>query len=211
MDYLAPAIQYAGDHPYLVVLFGFFLLFFAAPLPEEVILFTGAYLAAKGGDNLWIPTLISGIAGVVITDYWYYFVARRFGRRLLDFRFIQKLFPKKKQNFAFNFVRRFGVKAVFFIRFVPGGFRNAVFMICGLSNIKPKPFIAASLSAACITTHVSFWAGYYLSSTLPPIEELLRSIERKVYLFIVIMVLLAITVYLIKKYLLPRLGVGGNN
>jgi len=177
LDYLNFLTVYFEAYPYILVLSGFFLLLFLFPIPEELILFTGGLLAAQHGEFIWVPTLIAGISGVFITDYWFFLLAKIFGRNFLKRKLVQKLFSLKKQKRALRLVEKYGVWAVFIVRFIPGGIRNPCFFITGLSEIRHRSFIIASLSGAMITSQFSFWLGYFLHDRLQP-ERFFKNLEQ---------------------------------
>ncbi len=181
------------------MLLAFFLLLFLFPIPEELILFTGGLLSAGHGQMVWLPTLICGIFGVFYTDYWFFILAKLFGQNFLKNRIVRKFFSEKKQEEALHLVFKYGVWAVFIVRFIPGGIRNPVFFICGLSKIKSRNFIIASLSGATIVAQFSFWLGYFLHDTIQSPEILFDNIKQNFQLGLGIIVLLFLLFLLVKK------------
>ena len=101
MEYLNILATYFAAYPYILVLSAFFLLLFLVPIPEELILFTGGLLAADHGQMVWIPTLACGILGAIITDYWCFLLAKRFGQNYLNHKIVRRIFSPKKQEKAF--------------------------------------------------------------------------------------------------------------
>lgn len=203
MEYIFFFTDYLGTHPYLLILLSFFLMFFLFPIPEEVILFVGGYLSSSI-PWMWLPSLIAGIVGVCITDYWFYFLARKFGRKIISSGFIKRYFSDHRQKRATHIVERFGVWSVFVVRFIPGGIRNPVFFICGLFNIKPKNFIMASLGGALISSQVSFWGGYLLYDALPPIDLIMKDAKKYSLILTFAVLIAALIYYVIKKKLFRR-------
>jgi len=199
LEYLNFLGTYFAAYPYILVLLAFFLLLFLFPIPEELILFTGGLLSAGHGQMVWIPTLICGILGMFLTDYWYFLLAKLFGQNFLKNRIVRKFFSEKKQEEALHLVFKYGVWAVFIVRFIPGGIRNPVFFICGLSKIKSRNFIIASLSGATIAAQFSFWLGYFLHDTIQSPEILFDNIKQHFQLGLGIIVLLFLLFLLVKK------------
>ena len=143
MDLLLSVMDTFGQYPYAFVFISFTLILFMLPLPEEAIMIFGGYLSAKHGfeSYIWLPTLIAGIIGVVMTDYWPFYLTRKFGQKLLDKKIFSKILPERKKEKTISFINKFGAWGVFIIRFVPGGLRNPVFATCGFSNLKTKKFL----------------------------------------------------------------------
>lgn len=204
MEYLNTLITYIGNYPYLVVLAAFIMMMFLFPIPEEAALFVGGVLSASKGGYMWLPTIIAGYIGVIISDYWPFILAKIYGQKIINKPFFKKIMSEERQERAVNFVQKYGVWAVFIVRFMPGGFRNPTFLICGLSNITSRQFLAASMLGAAITTHFSFWIGYFLSDKLPPIDIMLKKVEGHVLTFVLIAAAVILAVFftrkLIKKY-----------
>jgi membrane protein DedA with SNARE-associated domain len=198
LEYLHFLTGYFEAYPYLLVLSGFFLLLFLFPIPEELILFTGGLLAAQHGEFIWVPTLIAGISGVFITDYWYFVLAKIFGRNFLKKKLVQKLFSLKQQERALRMVGKYGVWAVFIVRFIPGGIRNPVFFITGLSEIRHRSFIIASLSGATIVSQFSFWLGYFLHDQLQP-EQFFKNLEQNIRYGFGLLAIVILIYILVKK------------
>jgi membrane-associated protein len=199
LEYLNFLGTYFAAYPYILVLLAFFLILFLFPIPEELILFTGGLLSAGHGQLVWIPTLICCIFGMFFTDYWYFLLAKLFGQNFLKNKIVRKLFSAKKQEEALHLVFKYGVWAVFIVRFIPGGIRNPVFFICGLSKIKSKNFIIASLSGATIVAQFSFWLGYFLHDTISSPEILFDNIKQHFQLGLGLIALLFLLVMIIKK------------
>jgi len=197
MDYLNTLMIYFETSPYILVLLAFILILFLIPIPEELILFTGGFLSAINGNYTWTLTLIVGIFGVFFTDYWFFILAKIFGQNFLKKKIIQKLFSLKKQKKAFHLVEKYGALAVFLARFIPGGIRNPVFFVCGLSKIKSSKFIFASLTGATISSQISFWLGYFLHDTIKSPELFFENIETKIQFTIAFIALIIIIYFLI--------------
>ena len=199
MQYFQTIISYFGDHPYVVVLLGFFLILFLIPVSEELILFIGGYLSVMKGHGAWVPTLLCGIFGVVFTDSWFYFWSRFYGQRLVRHPFIERYFHPERRKRALEVVRKYGAWSVFIVRFIPGGIRIPVFVTCGLFHMPPRKFLFATIVGVCISAQISFWAGYYLYDHLPPIEDLLKLIHKRASLVIYSIIAIVVIAYVIRR------------
>jgi membrane protein DedA with SNARE-associated domain len=202
MEYFDLISELFSAYPYLVVAFGFILILFLFPIPEELILFVGGFMARQSPHReMWMPTLIVGIIGVVATDYWFYIWAKLYGRKLFKIKIVNRVISDRKRRRALKLVRKYGARAIFAVRFIPGGIRNPTYLACGLSNMPQKKFIITDIIAACIGVHISFWAGYFFSEHLPPIQDLVNSVQKRSFLIIVLIILSLIAVYFIGKAL----------
>jgi membrane protein DedA with SNARE-associated domain len=199
MEYLLRLVEYMGQYPYLVVLVAFLMMMFLFPIPEEAALFIGGTLSASAGGYMWAPTLAAGIIGIVISDYWPFILSKTYGQRLINKPIFKRFIPPHRQEKAVNFVQKHGVWAVFIVRFIPGGFRNPTYVVCGLSNITSKAFVLTSLLGAFFSIHFSFWAGYFLSDELPPIADLIKTVERNSIIIVSSIISILIVFYIYRK------------
>jgi membrane-associated protein len=199
LEYLNYLIDYFSNNPYLVVFLGFTLILFFVPLSEELILFVGGYLSRDAGGAMWLPTLAAGVIGVVMTDYWYYLLARIYGKRLAKLRIVRRIFPDTKRRKALKFIRKYGAKGAFIVRFIPGGIRNPVFVACGISHMTQQKFLTAVISGALISSQIAFWAGYFFSEHLPPIEAVIEVIQKESTMILIGVAVVLLLVYFIGK------------
>jgi membrane protein DedA with SNARE-associated domain len=95
-------------------------------------------------------------------------------------------------------VGKYGVWAVFIVRFIPGGIRNPVFFITGLSEIRHRSFIIASLSGATIVSQFSFWLGFFLHDQLQP-EQFFKNLEQNIRYGLGFLALVILIYILVKK------------
>lgn len=202
MGYFDLISELFSAYPYLVVVLGFTLILFLFPIPEELILFVGGFMARQSPfHEMWMPTLVAGIIGVVATDYWFYIWAKLYGRRLFKIKIVNRVIPDRKRRRALKLVRKYGARAIFAVRFIPGGIRNPTYLACGLSNMPQKKFLITDILAACIGVHISFWAGYFFSEHLPPVQDLVGAIQKRSSLVIIIIILVLFAVYFIGRAL----------
>lgn len=193
-------LDYFYNYPYIFVSSAFLLLFVFLPIPEEVILFTGGYLSAQSTGYIWIPTLITGIFWVIMTDYWVFFLVKHFGIKLFKFKIINKIIPEHKREKMRQYFERYGVRTIFFVRFCPGGFRNPTYAVAGLSSLKHRQFLTATGLGALLTTQVSFWIGYFGKTTLNAFTNTVNSISNVFVILFIVFVVIIISISFIKKY-----------
>ncbi len=205
MQFFQELVTYFQNYPYIAVLLAFGLILVFIPIAEEVILFTGGYLASRHDDQIWLPTLLAGILGVFLTDYWYYYWFKRFGPRLLSTRFGRKMLSVQQEQQYAGLVKRYGAWMVVAVRFVPGGLRNPTFAICGLSQLPQLKFIVASLGTACFTSQITFWLGYWMGDEIENFDQLIATIEANARIVILVVAALFAGFVLLRRTL-RRLG-----
>jgi membrane protein DedA with SNARE-associated domain len=203
MEYINTLIEYFQLYPYIVVLLSFFLILLLFPIPEELILLTGGYLAAcnQHSNIIWLPTLLAGILGIIITDYYFFLIFRIFGHKLINNRFFKRLFSHSKMDRIINYFHKFGMWTIFFVRFIPGGVRIPTFSIAGLTHLPHRKFLFATSIGALISSQITFWIGYWGKNKIGKIENLVEIISKRITYIILIIAVLIIIFFALKKIL----------
>lgn len=144
------------------------------PAPEESILVVGGYLAWRG--QLRLPLVIAvGILSASAGDNLGYWVARHYGRTVLD-RYGSRFFITSARLEAIrSFVLRWGAPAVFIARFVPG-LRVWAGPIAGAAGMPFASFVIANSLGAVVYVPLAVGAGYALGLGLGERLERLRGI-----------------------------------
>lgn len=147
---------------------------FGFPLPEEVtILSVGilSYMAAHpenfpppypGAKGIEVyEAAIVCLVAVVLSDLLVYFLGKKFGPRLMKWRFIQRLITPNSLSKIESWTSRYGMWAAAAFRFTPG-LRFPGFWACGMAGLPPWKFLVADGGAALISvpTQVILVATY---------------------------------------------------
>jgi membrane protein DedA with SNARE-associated domain len=188
MHFFNILIDYFQVYPYIVVFFSFSLLIFFIPVPEELILLTGGFLSANNLHHhiIWLPTLIAGISGIILTDFYFFIMFRKFGHKLINNKFFKLIISKKKIYKVIRYFHRYGLWAIFIVRFIPGGVRIPTFSIAGLTRIPRRKFILAVAGGAIISSQISFWLGYWGKNKFGNLANLFRIISKDIFLVFII-------------------------
>lgn len=125
---------------------------FGLPLPEEVTLLSVGLLAFMGANPQLFPPPFPGAAVVHPTeaaiiaslavfgaDFLVYFIGRRWGRKLLKHRRLERLFPETLVLKAEEFTKKYGSLATGIFRFLPG-VRFPGHLLCGTLRFSPWKF-----------------------------------------------------------------------
>lgn len=164
-----------------IALFG--ILIFSGlglPVPEEITLLLGGYLAYLGFIKFW-PTVYILIAGIIVADIFGYFLGRCAGEwissKFLRFRAAALLHDKAEWYF-----KRHGEKLVLFSRPLIG-VRVAVPMLAGHFRMNFVKFLLFDSMAAIPWTFILVSLSYYLGSGLDLITEI-REIKHLIFILI---------------------------
>jgi len=155
--------------------FGVLLLCgFGFPLPEDVILVTGGVLAwlaspleeatvrgmlADPGLHLMV---LLGLGGILAGDSVIYFMGRRLGARIAEFRLLRRIVPPEKLQRVERELRRRGNVVVVIARYLPG-LRAPTYFVVGHSRLPYWQFLLfdgmAALISAPLWVCLGFWFG----------------------------------------------------
>ena len=81
-----------------------------------------------------ILLFLSCFLGCYFSAQLAYLLGRIAGRKLLQYKLGQKLFPKKRLDKIHSFYQKHGILALLVGRFIPFGVRNALFMSSGMAK-----------------------------------------------------------------------------
>jgi membrane protein DedA with SNARE-associated domain len=189
-------------HGYVVIFIGAALDNFGLPASGDVVLFAGGWFANVGRAALPL-VMLSGFGGALISDNAVYWLGRIGGRplieRVLKMRLLHFLINEKNLARAERYFEDHGGKMVFVGRFGPG-LRSMTPLFAGVSRMTYYRFLPYNLSAAAVWavayTLVGYAFGAYWSDLL--------AVAKSFGFGIVALVVLALTVYLIRRHLRAR-------
>ena len=144
------------------------------PLPEDISLVLGGYLARKGAAGL--PGMMAvGFGGILVGDSLIFFAGRRAGSRVDAGQgiFARLVTPEKKARVEVLF-KRYGEKIVLVARFMPG-VRAVTYFLAGSSGMPFTHFIfwdgLAALASAPVFVYLGFRFGGELEFLLKKLKE----------------------------------------
>ncbi|AHH05166.1 Inner membrane protein [Borrelia miyamotoi] len=161
------------------------------PISEDAIILIGGMLSSRKNEYT-IPIFLGIFFGAYISDIISFCIGRFLAKKL----FKQKTQTNKlldKMNYYYG---RYGKLTLLIGRFIPFGFRNAIFISAGMGKMRTSHFLITDFFAAMIsiTTYfiLSFKIGESFQIILPKIKIILLII------FIIITIIIVIN-YIIKK------------
>lgn len=164
------------------------------PFNSDLCLITASVLAAMGYFNLKILMLLAFFA-LLSGDTVTYFVARHWGKRLLQVRPFSWLFSAEKIATAENFLNTRGTKFLFIVRFLPL-IRTVLFFSAGCLQVKPRTFFSMNSSATAIYVPILMGSAYYASEN---IDEVVAVLKRFQFGLLAGVAALAIAIYFKRK------------
>lgn len=136
------------------------------PLPEDVALITGGYLAYKGQANLWIMIAV-GFGGILFGDSLIFFLGRlgrRAEGRLAAGLLRRHLTPDRIAKVEAQFEKR-GPTMVIVARFLPG-IRAATYFVAGGARMSYGRFLFYDGLAALLSAPVFVLLGHHFGNQI---------------------------------------------
>ncbi len=137
------------------------------PLPEDVALITGGFLAAigpqKGGmgvGSVWLMMIV-GLSGIVIGDSIIFKAGKDYGDALFDTRLGRHIGRARVDRIRELFTRH-GSKLIMVARFLPG-LRAPTFFVAGSAKVPFFVFALYDGIAALISAPVWVWLGFWVT------------------------------------------------
>lgn len=168
------------------------------PFPEDATLMLCGFLIAQEVIHP-LRALATVYAGLLIADTIIYLLGKKYGRRIVTHRrFHRFLSPVKLTKLEAQFNRR----GVFFI--LPGrhliGLRAQIFLVAGIMKMRLVKFLLADAASALVTISIMVGIGYAGGNSLEALRKDLKRMEH----WAIVIVLTAMTIYLLYKYFKAR-------
>ncbi len=157
------------------------------PMPEDIALLAGGFLAHKGVTRYPI-TLVVALLGVITGDNSLYFIGRGVGANVLAFFGLKK--SKQPTDDSSNnldrlqvFMHRHGHLAIFYARFF-AGFRALVYLSAGSLGVPPSRFFLYDLAGAAISVPIVVTLGYVFGEQIEKIIHYLGGFQKILWIVI---------------------------
>ncbi len=142
-----------------------FLLFMLAglnvPISEDLLIITSGVIAsAIIPENTW-KLFACVFFGAYISDFFPYFIGRRFGENLWKIRWFSRMIKRERLEQIKSYYARYGVLTLLIGRFIPFGVRNCLFLSSGLGKMRFWKF-AMSDGIACLLSNTTLFSLAFL-------------------------------------------------
>ena len=159
------------------------------PVPEDVALLAGGYLAHRGVTEYPITILVS-LVGVVAGDNTLFYVGRKFGSTFIAYLGIGRPKSQRQIDRLKRFMARNGHMAIFYARFL-AGVRALVYLTAGsLGVISPLRFFVYDGLGALISVPVVVSLGYLFGEQIESIIHYLGGFENIIWIVVILSLLL---------------------
>jgi membrane protein DedA with SNARE-associated domain len=168
------------------------------PMPEDIPLLVGGFLAHKGVTR-YPFTLIVALLGVIAGDNSLYFIGRGVGAKLLSRFRLKRAGAENQTDRMHTFMHRHGHLAIFYARFFPG-FRALVYLSAGSFRVPPSRFFFADLAGAAISVPVVVTLGYVFGDQLERVIRFIGVFNKLIWVVVSLCGLILSSRYLILRY-----------
>ena len=133
------------------------------PLPEDIALITGGFLAAMGPPHgvgsVWMMMVV-GLLGILVGDSIIFKAGKDYGDALLDTRLGRHIPRERVVQVREQFAKR-GPIVIAIARFIPG-IRAVTYFVAGSSKVPYYVFVLCDGTAALFSAPAWVWLGYWM-------------------------------------------------
>ncbi len=184
--------------PYL----GLFLLLILGgigfPFPEDTTLILCGFLISHKVINPVIA-LIVVYSGILISDFFLYFVGKKYGRAIIEQKRFRKFLTSEKISALEDKFRKRGIIVILLGRHLVV-LRAQIFLVAGIMRMSALKFFIADAVTSIFTIALMVGAGYMGGYSLQVVKRDITKIEHMVVLLLIILVV----IYLLFRYFKSR-------
>lgn len=180
---------------------GIGLLMFAEnlfpPIPSELIMPLAGFTVAQNKMS-FVPAVLAGVIGTILGAFPWYYAGKLVGEERLKGLADKygKWITVSSQDIdkAQRWFARYGNKAVFFGRLVPG-VRTLISLPAGMSNMPLAPFVLYSTLGTTLWVMILTFLGYVLGDNYTLVDEYLAPVSK----IVLVALIVAFIVWVVRK------------
>ncbi|MCL2315267.1 MAG: DedA family protein [Proteobacteria bacterium] len=164
-----------GFHAYGLIFFILIICGLGIPIPEDISLILGGFLAQQQRATLW-GMMVIGYMGIILGDSIVYWMGRRLGAnvgRRPRKGFWGRLITPQRRAQVEQIFAKYGDRVIIVARFMPG-LRAVTYFIAGSVRLKYSRFVFYDSIAALASAPLFVFLGWYFGGEL---EKLLQAIK----------------------------------
>lgn len=160
MELLDRLITIFAENGYVAVWLALLICGLGLPLPEDVTLVAGGVISGLGYAN--VHTMFGlCMAGVLLGDATMFLVGRRYGKRILKWRWVARIVTPNRYHMVQHKFARYGNRVLFVARFLPG-MRTTIYITAGTTRrVSLLRFVLIDALAAAISVPIWVYLGYF--------------------------------------------------
>jgi membrane-associated protein len=182
MESLITWVSQHATYAHWYILGAILLAGFNIPISADVLIVSAAVLAATvATDHMW-HLYLAIVVGCYFSAWISYWVGRIVGKKLLKFRWFQRLFPAQRRDKIQRFYQKHGFWTLLLGRFIPFGIRNCIFMSSGMSRVPFFRFALWDLPACFVWSSLSFYIFFSLGKNFQNLLDHLKIVNIIIFL-----------------------------
>jgi len=201
IDVLTGLIEWMEGLPPLLMYGTILLIAFGEnvvpPIPGDMIVVFGGYLAGTATLNIWIVIALSTIGGT-LGFMTMFILGNRLGGAISDPARLRRL-PKDQIQVGKEWLQRWGFGLIAANRFLSGT-RSIISLVAGMAHMHPGRVLLFSAISAAVWTCVIAWLGYFLGDNYELVGHYL-AVYGKIIFWLVFAVAVA---YAARRYVRRR-------
>jgi membrane protein DedA with SNARE-associated domain len=158
MDWFSLFSGFEGIAGYLAVLGTLIACGLGVPVPEDIILISGGYIASATAHPVW-PMVATGLLGILLGDSATFWAGRRFGLSLAKTSLIGRYLTDERLSRVDGLFRRHGQKVLVAARFMPG-VRAVTYFSAGAMKVPFWKFLLLDGLAALVSAPLWVVLGF---------------------------------------------------
>lgn len=164
------------------------------PFPEDATLILSGFLV---GENVIspFPTFLVIYAGLLISDYFLYWLGKKYGRMLVLHKKFQKIISLDQLSKLEEKFQRRGIWVIFIGRHFMG-LRAQVFLVAGVMRMPAIKFLTTDATTALLTIALMGGMGYAGGNSVQILRKDLTRIEH----IAIVVLTMSIAVWIVYKY-----------
>lgn len=161
---------------YLGILAVLLLGSLGVPIPEEMPIIAAAVLSHEGmiAWGLALPVCLVGVLSGDVALYW---VGRRWGELVLNWRAVRWILTPERERWLQAAYRRHALKTIVMARHITG-LRAAAFLTAGNARVPFWKFVVADAGAAILGVPLLFGLAYFFTDQIEAVVADVHRVER---------------------------------
>ncbi len=152
-----------------LILAGLALTQLGFPVPETVFIVAAGIVSQRSGLPMLVPIFACSIA-VIVGDLALYWLARAFGNRAFESRYLRWVLPKRLLPRIDAMFEKHGLMSIFVARFI-SGLRAATFVLAGMRNLPLRQFVMWDSAAIIVTVPPFAVIGYLFANSVNALQS----------------------------------------
>ncbi len=174
VQFIRGLLEFNVQLSYIVFFISSFLQVTFPPYPGDSVTVLAGYATAISNSFGIVSIIITSVCGTILGSYVVHAVGFRKGESVLNYKWVRKFLPERKERKAKLLFKKYGAGAVFISKFVPG-INTIIILFAGIFKMKKHIVYLSFVSAAIIHNTILTLLGRFLGYNMEYIESLIKT------------------------------------